>query len=98
MINILIFNSVLDAEEAIKDLNYSHPLKIESACGTPKYTNYTHLFKDCLDYIYYQTDRWEVKQVVPFPTEEELSENEAIPSAVFPSDHVALVADLKWKV
>lgn len=87
-----------DEAEAINDVSYSHSLKIGSACGTPKYTNYTVLFKDCLDYIYYQTDRLEVKQVVPFPSEEELSEYEAIPSEVCPSDHVALIADLKWKV
>lgn len=30
------------------------------------------------------------------PTDEELEENGAIPSIVFPSDHIALVADLKW--
>ena len=45
---------------------------MESACGTPKYTTYTVGFKDCLDYIYYQTDNISVTSVVPFPLEEEM--------------------------
>lgn len=35
-------------------------------------------------------------QAVPLPSEEELSAMTAIPSIVFPSDHVALVADFEW--
>lgn len=84
-------------DEAVKGLTLSQPFSIASACGTPKYTNYTEGFADCLDYIYYQTDRLSVEQVVPLPSEEELKRHTAIPSIVFPSDHIALVADLKWK-
>ena len=74
-----------------------HTFNMDSACGTPLYTNYTLGFKDCIDYIFYQTDSLEVKKVIPFPSEEVLSKHEAIPSQVFPSDHIACVADLKWK-
>ncbi|RZC35729.1 2',5'-phosphodiesterase 12 [Asbolus verrucosus] len=35
-------------------------------------------------------------QVVPFPSSEELSQHTALPSIVFPSDHIALISDLKW--
>lgn len=84
-------------DEAVKGLTLSQPFSVASACGTPKYTNYTVGFADCLDYIYYQTDRLQVEQVVPLPSEEELKRHSAIPSIVFPSDHIALVADLKWK-
>lgn len=84
-------------DEAVTGLTLSQPFSIASACGTPKYTNYTVGFADCLDYIYYQTDRLLVEQVVPLPSEEELKRHIAIPSIVFPSDHIALVADLKWK-
>lgn len=66
-----------------------------SACGTPKYTNFTVGFKDCLDYIYCEKNNFEVKQVIPLPSDEELTANQAIPSVLFPSDHIALVADLK---
>lgn len=80
----------------MKGLSLSHELHMESACGTPKYTNFTVGFADCLDYIFYQTDRLRVTQVVPLPSEEELRQHTALPSVVLPSDHVALVADLAW--
>lgn len=74
----------------------THPFELASACGTPKYTNFTVGFADCLDYIFYEKAHLTVTQVVPLPSEDELRENSAIPSIVFPSDHVALVSDLKW--
>uniref|UniRef100_A0A1I8PS33 2',5'-phosphodiesterase 12 n=1 Tax=Stomoxys calcitrans TaxID=35570 RepID=A0A1I8PS33_STOCA len=85
-----------NAEEAVQDVSLGQPFAIKSACGTPEYTNYTHLFAACLDYIFYQCDRLEVEQFAPLPTNEELKANTAIPSVVFPSDHVALIADLKF--
>ena len=53
-------------------------------------------FKECIDYIFISDDL-EVEQVVPLPGGEELSLHSAIPSVVCPSDHLALVCDLKWK-
>jgi 2',5'-phosphodiesterase len=81
--------------QEVSGLSVKHPFSMASACGTPKYTNFTQGFKDCLDYIFYQTDGLRVAQVVPFPSEEELSTHVAIPSVVFPSDHIACVADLE---
>jgi 2',5'-phosphodiesterase len=81
--------------EAVVDLGLEHPMKFASACGCPKYTNFTVGFADCLDYIFYQTDHLKVTQVVPLPSEEELQQYSAIPSVVQPSDHVALVADFE---
>ena len=81
----------------IKDLVMRHPYKMDTACGTPKYTNYTIGFKDCLDYIFYQTDLFEVTEVVPFPSTADLEQLTAIPNKEFPSDHIACVATLKWK-
>jgi len=80
----------------VEGLAVEHAFKMASACGSPKYTNYTQGFKDCLDYIFYTSDSLQVSQVVPFPSEEELSAHVAIPSVVFPSDHVARVADLEY--
>ncbi|XP_075211300.1 2',5'-phosphodiesterase 12 [Lycorma delicatula] len=82
--------------EAVEGLELHQPWNLASACGTPKYTNFTVGFADCLDYIFYQTDRLAVKQVIPMPSEEELRQHVAIPSVVFPSDHIALIADLCW--
>lgn len=71
-------------------------MNLSSACGTPKYTNYTGTFSGCLDYIFYQMDHLEVEQVIPMPSEEELSLYTGLPSVVFPSDHISLCVDLKW--
>ncbi|KAH8241525.1 hypothetical protein KR026_010129 [Drosophila bipectinata] len=84
-----------NSEEAVSGVEVSQPFEMSSACGTPPFTNFTTLFSGCLDYIYYQKDRFEVMQTVPLPSEAELRENTAIPSSVCPSDHVALIADLK---
>ena len=71
-------------------------MNIKSACGTPSYTNYTSGFQATLDYIFIDNDLLEVAKVVPLPTDEEVKANIAIPSRVFPSDHLALVCDLKF--
>ncbi|XP_049821947.1 2',5'-phosphodiesterase 12-like isoform X2 [Aethina tumida] len=83
-------------DEAIDNLELQQPFKLASACGTPKYTNFTACFADCLDYIFYDRDNLSVVQVVPLPSVEELQQNTALPSVTFPSDHVALIADLKF--
>ncbi|XP_043274609.1 2',5'-phosphodiesterase 12 [Venturia canescens] len=85
-----------NSAQIIENVSLSHNDSFASACGTPQYTNFTVEFADCLDYIFYQSNNIEVTQVVPFPSKEELSLNQAIPSILFPSDHVALCADLKW--
>ncbi|XP_070507871.1 2',5'-phosphodiesterase 12 [Chironomus tepperi] len=82
-------------EEAVINVELNQPFKIKSACGTPKFTNYTVGFKECLDYIFYQTDKFSVTKVVEMPSEAELSLHNAIPSVVFPSDHIAIVAELE---
>lgn len=87
---------ILDEEEAINTVNLSQPFKFDSACGTPKFTNYTAGFADCLDYIFYDKSNLTVSEVVPLPSEAELTLHTALPSVVFPSDHVALISSLKW--
>lgn len=82
--------------EHVKGLAIKHPFNMDSACGTPKYTTYTITFKDCLDYIFYDTDTMKVTNVVPFPLEEELQVHQGLPNVVYPSDHIACIADLKW--
>lgn len=73
----------------------THPFHFESACGTPEYTNFTGDFKACLDYIFYEKENIKTLSFVPFPDESVLSQNTALPSQVFPSDHLALIADLR---
>lgn len=83
-------------EEAVQNVDLTQPYKMQSACGTPKYTNYTVGFKECLDYIFYQTDKFAVTKVVEMPSDEDLEAHIAIPSVLFPSDHVAIVAELEF--
>jgi 2',5'-phosphodiesterase len=84
-----------DLQQAVR-VPLQQSLRLKSACGTPKYTNFTAGFADCLDYIYCEAANFDVVQVVPLPSHEELSQHTALPSVVFPSDHVSLVSDLKW--
>jgi hypothetical protein len=72
-----------------------HGLELESAAGFPAFSNYTAAFKDCLDYVMVQKARFQVLRVAPFPSEEVLSATVALPSAVFPSDHLSLMVDLR---
>ena len=82
--------------EEVTGLELRHEFDLASACGTPRYTNFTVGFSDCLDYIFYPKGDLRVRQVVPFPSEEELRANVALPSVVFPSDHIACVADMEF--
>uniref|UniRef100_A0A8D0EH26 Phosphodiesterase 12 n=1 Tax=Strix occidentalis caurina TaxID=311401 RepID=A0A8D0EH26_STROC len=73
----------------------SHPFKLLSACGEPAYTNYVGGFHGCLDYIFIDKNALEVEQVIPLPSHEEVTTHQALPSVSHPSDHIALVCDLK---
>ncbi|XP_039972368.1 2',5'-phosphodiesterase 12 [Xiphias gladius] len=67
-----------------------------SACSQPAYTNYVGGFHGCLDYIFVQPESMQVEQVIPLPSHQEVTTYEALPSVAHPSDHIALVCDLRW--
>jgi len=83
-------------EEDVRGVTFRHPYKMESACGTPEYTTHTHVVQ-CVDYMFYMKDKLKLEQVVPLPSDEEVKKHTALPSIVFPSDHLALVADFSWR-
>ncbi|XP_037088721.1 2',5'-phosphodiesterase 12-like, partial [Pollicipes pollicipes] len=83
--------------EEVRGVSFRQPYQMASACGLPAYTNHVDTFVGCLDYIFYMADCMEVLQVVPLPSHEEVTRHTALPSVVFPSDHLALVADLGWR-
>ena len=60
---------------------------------TPPHTNYTVGFKGTLDYIFYNEDVLTLLQLLEIPKESQLSKNKAIPSLMFPSDHVRIEAE-----
>ncbi|XP_044307180.1 2',5'-phosphodiesterase 12 [Varanus komodoensis] len=86
-----------DGEEHHCTMSLTHPFRLKSACGEPAYTNYVGGFHGCLDYIFIDANALEVEQVIPLPSHEEVTTHQALPSVSHPSDHIALICDLKWK-
>ncbi|XP_066452663.1 2',5'-phosphodiesterase 12 [Eleutherodactylus coqui] len=86
-----------NGEEEQCNMSLGHPLKLKSACGEPAYTNYVGGFHGCLDYIFIDCDNLDVEQVIPMPSHEEVTSHQALPSVSHPSDHIALICDLRWK-
>lgn len=86
-----------NGEEQRCSLSLTHPFIFKSACGEPAYTNYVGGFHGCLDYIFVDANTLEVEQVIPLPSHEEVTTHQALPSVSHPSDHIALICDLKWK-
>lgn len=62
----------------------------------PDFTNYTARFKGTLDYIYFSPNRLRVVACAALPEEAQLrsGSGEGLPSAVYPSDHLMLCADV----
>ena len=83
-------------EEQVLGLSIKHSFSMDSACGTPPFTNYTIGFQDCIDYIFYENDKFKVNSIVQYPPEDDLKKYKAIPNVVFPSDHIASISNLKW--
>jgi 2',5'-phosphodiesterase len=82
--------------EFIDNMDLCHTLDLSSACGYPRYTNFVTGFCGCLDYIYVEPKLIRTLNVVPLPDHEEVTRFIALPNAVFPSDHIALVCDLSF--
>lgn len=80
-----------------KGLDLKHNFHFQNAYGSNHYTNFTTGYSGVLDYIFIDSDWLSVTRAVPFPSHEEVTEFVALPSVYFPSDHLALVSDLRWK-
>ncbi|GLE01217.1 hypothetical protein PINS_up010047 [Pythium insidiosum] len=74
-----------------------HSLALQSACGIPEFTNFAGTFVGTLDYILVSASDLGVRQIFPLFSREDVSHEVALPSTVFPSDHVSLIADVHWK-
>ncbi|KAL6464900.1 hypothetical protein MHYP_G00272170 [Metynnis hypsauchen] len=83
--------------EELIQMELLSPFQLTSACGEPAYTNYVGGFHGCLDYIFMELEALQVEQVIPLPSHQEVTTYQALPSVSHPSDHIALVCDLKWK-
>lgn len=76
--------------------SFVHHLKLLSAYGIPEFTNFAGTFVGTLDYILVDAQRLKVKRVFPLFSREDVSREVALPSSVFPSDHISLICDLEW--
>lgn len=93
----LIQTSLWSRGNDFAGLDLRHDFHFHNVTGTENLTNYTAGFKSVLDYVFVESDKLAVDRVISLPSVEEMSEFVALPSVYFPSDHLALVADLKWK-
>jgi mRNA deadenylase 3'-5' endonuclease subunit Ccr4 len=77
-----------------------HNLDMASVMSTalkaePQFTNYTANYKGTLDYIWYTPSRIKVMACTAIPDEKDLLEcGEALPNAVYPSDHLMICCDV----
>lgn len=87
--------------EVFREALHAPPLRLQDAYQRTdpslQWTNFTLTFREVIDYILFASDSVEVLRTVPIPPETELAENFALPNKKYPSDHVALVADLALK-
>ncbi|KAL3854954.1 hypothetical protein ACJMK2_014189 [Sinanodonta woodiana] len=83
--------------QRVPNVNVRHNLDLATACGNVPYTNFAKNFYAMLDHIFYDLSTLEVERVIPQPEHEEVIQHTALPSVVFPSDHIAQICELKWK-
>ncbi|KAG5468263.1 hypothetical protein LSCM1_02241 [Leishmania martiniquensis] len=85
-------------EKVFREALYGPQLRLQDAYQCTDlslpWTNFTLTFREVIDYIFFSEDSLEVLRTVPIPPESELAENFALPNKKYPSDHIALVADL----
>lgn len=85
----------------LRETLHAPPLHLQDAYQRTdpslQWTNFTLTFREVIDYIFFSSDAIEVLRTIPIPPETELAENFALPNKKYPSDHVALVADLSYK-
>lgn len=74
-----------------------HNLGFISAGGFPQFSNYSPTFQELLDYVLVQERDMQVVRAAPCPGHEVLGEFTALPSAVIPSDHIAIVGDVRFR-
>jgi len=60
-------------------------------------TNFTGGFKECLDYTLVDTNAFVVAHQIDPPALELLEAEVALPSKMFPSDHIPVVVDVLWR-
>ncbi|XP_065316617.1 2',5'-phosphodiesterase 12-like [Gordionus sp. m RMFG-2023] len=84
-----------DDPEAFEGFDLSHNFELYSACGQPEYTNFVPGFQKCIDYVFVEKKKFEIEQIIPFPSRKDIEKYTALPNEELGSDHLALVCDVK---
>ncbi|ACO66256.1 predicted protein, partial [Micromonas commoda] len=77
-------------------MHLRHPLALVSACGYPEFTNYVGGFAGSLDYVWFDSSALESVASMPMPPLDAVTAETALPNSEFPSDHLPMVADLRF--
>ncbi|PAA87135.1 hypothetical protein BOX15_Mlig012203g1 [Macrostomum lignano] len=83
-------------EAMIDRQQLSHSLSLAAAYEPQPFTNYTGGFSGHLDHIFFDTELLKLQGTVPLPRLEDIHPLTALPNRCYPSDHLALIADLMW--
>ncbi|KAL5992402.1 Endonuclease/Exonuclease/phosphatase [Asimina triloba] len=70
---------------------------VDSSTKEPLFTNFTGKFTGTLDYIFYTEDTLVVDGLLELLDADVLSKNSALPSPIWPSDHIALMGSFRIK-
>ena len=73
-----------------------HSLNLSTFADFP-FTNCIQSFEGILDYVFYESDSFELAKVIPLPSVEKCKENTALPSQYIPSDHLPIIFELVAK-
>ena len=71
------------------------PLQLHNLSGHPAFTSYVPHCKATLDYIFAGGD-FVREAFVPMPKASDIDVYTGVPCVVYPSDHLAVVLDVKW--
>ena len=77
-------------------MHLRHPLALQFACGYPEFTNFVGGFVGCLDYVWFDSSGLVSTASMPMPPLEAVTAETALPNSEFPSDHLPMVADLRF--
>jgi len=86
-------NGTDDREQRIR---WGERVENDQASGEPAFTSCTEIFACTLDYIWFLEDRVCVEELLELPSFEYAAQERGLPSIHYPSDHVTMMAKLKY--
>ena len=78
------------------DEDLMHSLSLSAYADFP-FTNCIGAFEGILDYVFYESNAFDLTKVIPIPSVEKCKENTALPSQYMPSDHLPIIFELLAK-